>query len=297
MDEYTGFGKRDLNAEHHWQNIEARGVLKNHRRKVVIFPGDGTETDRAANGFAKIIDSVFPENEKPEMYSLIYRDNSSCYSHRLYMQANTNHLNDSRYPLGRAPQPYLDTFYQEQILPLISQKDGTERIALEEAAQYLRATTIGTHCHGSTVLLDIENKLKQSMQTLGYSKSEQDFLLKQIVSINFCSSMPLEQTQTSALHIISQADGQAVANWRFGSLNHFIQTKKVRIADKKCQKKHSFRFPFSSYFQPLFQTICGNTCRKQIIEKFMKIQAKNIIKNSKNAANSLIKPKKNSGKL
>lgn len=227
MDEYTGFGKRDLNAEHHWQNIEARGVLKKHRRKVVIFPGDGTDTDRAANGFAKIIDSVFPENEKPEMYSLIYRDNSSCYSHRLYMQANTNHLNDSRYPLGRAPQPYLDTFYQEQILPLISQKDGTERIALEEAAQYLRATTIGTHCHGSTVLLDIENKLKQSMQTLGYSKSEQDFLLKQIVSINFCSSMPLEQTQTSALHIISQADGQAVANWRFGSLNHFIQTKKL----------------------------------------------------------------------
>ena len=227
MDEYTGFGKRDLNAEHHWQNIEATGVLKNHRRKLVIFPGDGTDTDRAANGFAKIIDSIFPENEKPEIYSLVYRDNNSCYAHRLYTQAATNHLNDARYPLGRAPQPYLDTFYQEQILPLISQKNGKERITLEEAAQYLRATTIGTHCHGSTVLLDIENKLKQFMQELGYSKSEQAFLLKQIVSINFCSSMPLEQTQTSALHIISQADGQAVANWRFGSLNHYIQKNKL----------------------------------------------------------------------
>lgn len=227
MDEYTGLGKRDLNAEHHWQNIETTGVLKNHRRKLVIFPGDGTDTDRAANGFAKIIDSVFPENEKPEIYSLVYRDSSPCYAHRLYTQAATNHLNDARYPLGRAPKPYLDTFYQEQILPLISQKNGKERLPLEEAAQYLRATTIGTHCHGSTVLLDIENKLKQSMQELGYSSQEQAFLLKQIVSINFCSSMPLEQTQTSALHIISQADGQAVANWRFGSLNHYIQKNKL----------------------------------------------------------------------
>ena len=227
MDEYTGFGKRDLNAKHHWQNIEEPGILKNYRRKVVIFPGDGTDTDRAANGFAKIIDSVFPKNEKPEIYSLVYRDSSPCYAHRLYMQADTNHLNDSRYPLGRAPRPYLNTFYQEQILPLISQKSGKERIPLEEAAQYLRSTTIVTHCHGSTVLLDIEKKLKQSMQELGYSKSEQAFLLKQVVSINFCSSMPLEQTQTSALHIISQADGQAVANWRFGSLNHFIQTQNL----------------------------------------------------------------------
>ena len=227
MDEYTGFGKRDLNAKHHWQNIEEPGILKNYRRKVVIFPGDGTNTDRAANGFAKIIDSVFQKNEKPEIYSLVYRDSSPCYAHRLYMQADTNHLNDSRYPLGRAPQPYLDTFYQEQILPLISQKSGKGRIPLKEVAQYLRSTTIVTHCHGSTVLLDIEKKLKQSMQELGYSKSEQAFLLKQVVSINFCSSMPLEQTQTSALHIISQADGQAVANWRFGSLNHFIQTQNL----------------------------------------------------------------------
>ena len=227
MDEYTGFGKRDLNAKHHWQNIEELGILKNYHRKVVIFPGDGTDTDRAANGFAKIIDSVFQKNEKPEIYSLVYRDSSPCYAHRLYMQADTNHLNDSRYPLGRAPQPYLDTFYQEQILPLISQKSGKERIPLKEAAQYLRSTTIVTHCHGSTVLLDIEKKLKQSMQELGYSKSEQAFFLNQVVSINFCSSMPLEQTQTSALHIISQADGQAVANWRFGSLNHFIQTQNL----------------------------------------------------------------------
>ena len=227
MDEYIGFGKRDLNAEHHWQIIEESSVLKNHRRKVVIFPGDGTELDREANGFSKAIGSIFPENDKPEMYSLVYKDNNPCYVHRLYMQAATNHLNDARYPLGRAPQPYLDTFYQEQILPLVSQKNGKERLPLEEAAQYLRSTTIGTHCHGSTVLLDIENKLKQSMQELGYSKSEQAFLLKQIVSINFCSSMPLEQTQTSALHIISQADGQAVANWRFGSLNHFIQTQNL----------------------------------------------------------------------
>lgn len=227
MEEYTGFGKRDLNAEHHWQPIEILSALKNHRRKVLIFPGDGTETAREANGFAKAVESAFSKENKPEIYSLFYKDNSSCCTHRLHMQAATNHLNDSLYPLGRAPQPYLNTFYQEQILPLISQNKGKERISLQEAAQYLRDTTIVTHCHGSSVLFELENKLKQSMQELGYSKTEQAFLLKQIVSINFCSSMPLEQTQTSALHIISQADGQAVSNWRFGSLNHFIQTQNL----------------------------------------------------------------------
>ena len=99
---------------------------------------------------------------------------------------------------------------------------------LHDAARYLRATTIVTHCHGSTVLFAIEDKLRRSMRKLGYDTGEQSFLLKQIFSFNVCSSMPLEQTQTSALHIMSQADGQAVMNWRLGSLSRFIQSARLK---------------------------------------------------------------------
>lgn len=228
MDEFIGFGVRDLASEHHWRELARPSVLKTDIPKVLIFPGDGTETAEQANGFCKAVSQVFGKTNAPEIYSIYYKDNSSCAAHRLHQKAGVNQLDDARYPLGREPQPYLDTFYQEQILPLISVREGREKMPLQEAAQYLRKTTIVTHCHGSTVLFAIENKLRQSMQKLGYSADEQSFLLKQIFSFNVCSSMPLEQTQTSALHIMSQSDGKAVMNWRLDSLSRFIQSARLK---------------------------------------------------------------------
>lgn len=228
MDEFIGFGVRDLAVEYHWRELERPAVLKTAVPKILIFPGDGTETAEQANGFCKAVSQVFGKTNAPEIYSIYYKDNSSCAAHRLHQKAGVNQLDDARYPLGREPQPYLDTFYQEQILPLISVREGREKMPLHDAARYLRATTIVTHCHGSTVLFAIEDELRRSMRKLGYDTGEQSFLLKQIFSFNVCSSMPLEQTQTSALHIMSQADGQAVMNWRLGSLSRFIQSARLK---------------------------------------------------------------------
>jgi len=228
MDEFIGFGVRDLASEHHWRELARPSVLKTDIPKILIFPGDGTETAEQANGFCKAVSLAFGKTNAPEIYSVYYKDNSSCAMHRLYQKAGVNQLDDACYPLGKEPQPYLDTFYQEQILPLISSREGREKLPLQEAAQYLRKTTIVTHCHGSTVLFAIENKLRQSMQKLGYSADEQSFLLKQIFSFNVCSSMPLEQTQTSALHIMSQSDGKAVMNWRLDSLSRFTQSARLK---------------------------------------------------------------------
>lgn len=238
MDEFIGFGVRDLAVEYHWRELERPAVLKTAVPKILIFPGDGTETAEQANGFCKAVSQVFGKTNAPEIYSIYYKDNSSCAAHRLHQKAGVNQLDDARYPLGREPQPYLDTFYQEQILPLISIREGREKMPLHDAARYLRATTIVTHCHGSTVLFAIEDKLRRSMRKLGYDTGEQSFLLKQIFSFNVCSSMPLEQTQTSALHIMSQADGQAVMNWRLGSLSRFIQSARLNLMKPHYSRHH-----------------------------------------------------------
>ena len=53
MDEFIGFGVRDLAVEYHWRELERPAVLKTAVPKILIFPGDGTETAEQANGFCK----------------------------------------------------------------------------------------------------------------------------------------------------------------------------------------------------------------------------------------------------
>ena len=46
MDEFIGFGVRDLAVEYHWRELERPAVLKTAVPKILIFPGDGTETEK-----------------------------------------------------------------------------------------------------------------------------------------------------------------------------------------------------------------------------------------------------------
>ena len=144
MDEFIGFGVRDLAVEYHWRELECPAVLKTAVPKILIFPGDGTETAEQANGFCKAVSQVFGKTNAPEIYSIYYKDNSSCAVHRLHQKAGVNQLDDARYPLGREPQPYLDTFYQEQILPLISIREGREKMPLQQ--QSLLTATAARFC-------------------------------------------------------------------------------------------------------------------------------------------------------
>lgn len=59
MDEFIGFGVRDLAVEYHWRELERPAVLKTAVPKILIFPGDGTETAEQANGFCKAVSQVF----------------------------------------------------------------------------------------------------------------------------------------------------------------------------------------------------------------------------------------------
>lgn len=152
MDEFIGFGVRDLAVEYHWRELERPAVLKTAVPKILIFPGDGTETAEQANGFCKAVSQAFGKTNAPEIYSIYYKDNSSCAAHRLHQKAGVNQLDDARYPLGREPQPYLDTFYQEQILPLISIREGREKCRcmmrpdISEQQQSLLTATAARFC-------------------------------------------------------------------------------------------------------------------------------------------------------
>lgn len=229
MDNYIGLGCRNLEAEHHWQEIDSPAIFNSRRKKILILTGDGTETAEETNGMCKAVAQIFAGwKEPPEIYGIYYKNSGSCAVHRLHQKADCNQLDDRLYPLGRKPAPYLDGFYQQQILPLVSAQGGKKRLTVEEAAQNLRDLPVVTHCHGSTVLMELEKKLQQSMSDLGYSDKERKYILRQLFSLNIASAMPLDQTETTALHIISQADGKSVKNWRLGSLSHSIQTNTLK---------------------------------------------------------------------
>ena len=146
-------------------------------------------------------------------------------------------------------QPLYEVFFMENILPLISKNEGTERLPAEEAAQNLRNLILFTHCHGSMVALDLEDRLLRSMEHLGYSKEERERAAGRLLIINANSRMPMNRTKSTVIHMISQADtNNNAANTTITSLHAFACSEKIKnlytLANLRLsQKEYLLLFP------------------------------------------------------
>lgn len=226
MSEELGFGRRDENAEHHWDTEIPKECFLGHK-SILIFPGDGAVESEEANGMCKIIRGFLDKNNLSEfsnhLYSVYYPNTGLCAAHRLYQKAALNKLDDKLYPLTQKYSPYYETFYQTYLLPLVSKNEGKERLSLEEAKQNLRNLTVVGYCHGSVVALEMEKMFQESMKNLGYSKLESNEIQKQLFIFNVSSAMPYGESLSTVLHVVSHQDHTAVHNWRIGTLNYYTQ--------------------------------------------------------------------------
>ncbi len=101
---------------------------------------------------------------------------------------------------------YVTDIFNAVFLDRISSDNGTKRIDAMKAAQNLRKVIVSTHCHGGYVAFKLEEELKKKMTELGYDKSEQKDILKQLLVLSYAPDCPLGVSDTQTISFSSAND-------------------------------------------------------------------------------------------
>lgn len=219
---------------------------------VLYIGGDGTTTDKAANGYAKIIKNEILDEISAEVpvYSITY--NFEGHNKSIARQiANIKHRTevlrsnaDIEKTLSKAtdeeynPQ-YVNELFEKVILPRITLLNGKGKLSVDEACKRIRKLNIVAHCHGAYTTLKLEEKMQAVMKELGYSEQDRKKIQSQMLVIAQAPVCPLGVSKSQFISFRSVYDKgiPLKANFFDTYLNSKKQEEKRRFYAEKKQNK------------------------------------------------------------
>ena len=219
---------------------------------VLYIGGDGTTTDKAANGYAKIIKNEILDEISAEVpvYSITY--NFEGHNKSIARQiANIKHRTevlrsnaDIEKTLSKAtdeeynPQ-YVNELFEKVILPRITLLNGKGKLSVDEACKRIRKLNIVAHCHGAYTALKLEEKMQAAMKELGYSEQDRKKIQSQMLVIAQAPACPLGVSKSQFISFRSVYDKgiPLKANFFDTYLNSKKQEEKRRFYAEKKQNK------------------------------------------------------------
>lgn len=205
------------NNKYGWQIVD---TIPYDKPCILYVGGDGTDSDRAANGNAKIIeqDILKPLNIKIPVYSVKYnlRQNSAGIARNLaFMKSRAEPLHDLKSRKQELTEDakaddfeprYLDKLYKTIIEPRISTADNKNKLPISEACRRMRMITFVAHCHGGYVMLELEKKMRSEMKRLGYSLEERKQILSQMLTVIHSPACALGVAKSQMISFMSIRD-------------------------------------------------------------------------------------------
>lgn len=206
--------KKHKLTPHKWEITEQ---ISPDRACLVILTGSATETDKKANNYAKETLELLKNKSLP-VYAVAYNKGERDFRQdreavlARYGQANPrlpyirNVKEEDKYYVPR----YICELYTATLALRLRQEDGN-KAPLALAAQRLNMIPFITHCQGSTALQQMEYLMEKDMAELGYTKTQRQYLFRQIHSINVAPVTPIGKTQTTAFKFITLKDEVALS--------------------------------------------------------------------------------------
>ncbi len=200
-----------------WKNIDE---IQPTETCVLFLGGDGTISDKRANGYLKSLEQLFQReqmNEDIALYSVVY-DFGGWDDRDIVFNANNarTHLMQTHKRNVKIKSPlnddtmnprYIKKIFDTAFLPRISDKDG-KRISTEEAMLNIRKLNIVAHCHGAYTFLKLEDMMVAKMEELGYTKQEQQQIQKQLLCVAQAPYCPLGVSKSTLISFCSAQDDE-----------------------------------------------------------------------------------------
>ena len=193
-----------------WQKVEA---IPADEVCVLFLGGDGTKTDKAANGYLSSVEDLLEKKglkDNAKLYGIVYDFGDYMHSGaaRLVMMNNYKH----RVRLRNEPKEdsinpkYINQLFDKAIMPRIA-KDN-KRVSAEEAMKNMRKLQIVTHCHGGYTYLKLEEKMQKEMNDLGYSQDECKQVFSQMLVLSHAPYCPLGVAKAKMISFASARDDE-----------------------------------------------------------------------------------------
>lgn len=199
---------------------------------VVYLGGDGAVNNKAANGYAKIIENEIlkPFSAQIPVYSVRYDfgNGKQGYSRKHLFNKYRMILSSKRaaeYEKKCGPEEcdpqYVEELYKKIIEPRIS-RDG-KRLSAEEAMRNLRKITFVAHCHGAFTALKLEEKMQEKMKELGYPDKERTLIQQQMLVAAHAPACPLGVAKSTFIGFMSAADKEVPQGLNY--FTHYINNR------------------------------------------------------------------------
>lgn len=189
---------------------------------VLYLGGDGTQTDRDANGGVKRIQTALQHTdvdlENIKFYSVAYdygKTQNGAFSHwteiartRLFNKFNRKLIpkdildNDS---VDTITPKYIQQLFDSAILPRITLSNSDKK-DVKEVCKNIRRLTVVAHCHGTYVFLKLEEMMQNKLKELGYTAAERNQIQKQLCCVAYAPLAPLGVSKSTMLSFMSTQD-------------------------------------------------------------------------------------------
>ena len=205
---------------------------------VLYLGGDGATTDRAANGYAKIIQNEILADLDPSIpvYSVTYNFEGhkqsvarkvSQIKHRTEVLSNNEDIDKT---LSKATEEeynpkYVDDLFKKVILQRITLHDGKGKLSTEEACRRIRKLNIVAHCHGGYTALKLEEKMQEAMELIGYSNDERKKIQSQLLVVAYAPACALGVSKSQFVSFKSVYDSNTPLKNNF--FDRYIEHRKA----------------------------------------------------------------------
>ena len=205
---------------------------------VLYLGGDGATTDKAANGYAKIIKDEILADVDPSIpvYSVTYNFEGhkqaiarkvSQIKHRTEVLSSNEDIDKI---LSKATEEeynptYVDDLFKKVILPRITLHNGKGKLSTEEACQRIRKLNIVSHCHGGYTALKLEEKMQEAMTLIGYNNDERKKIQSQLLVVAHAPACALGVSKSQFVSFKSVYDSDTPLKNNF--FDRYIESRKA----------------------------------------------------------------------
>lgn len=205
---------------------------------VLYLGGDGATSDKAANGYAKIIENEILDGIEAEIpvYSITYNfeGRGQAIARRISNIKHRAEVLKSKAALDKTVSQatdedynpkYVDELFEKVILPRISLRNGKGMISAEEACKRIRKLNIVAHCHGAYTALKLEEKMQAAMKKMGYSENDRKLIQSQMLVVAHAPACTLGVSKSQFISFRSAYDGDIPLKGNF--FDSYIEMRKA----------------------------------------------------------------------